>query len=126
MLLYGKVFALYWLGFWYCTAVCCNLCSWYLIGTSLDFIVVYRGHCNFVKGEKIVPSGLASTSSHLSFQSSPATHFTFAFVFFHFIPHTPHYALAHISHAAYISSFSLLAPCSCSPAPFVHSYFIIV
>ena len=52
MLLYGKVFALYWSGFWYCTAVCCNLCSWYLIGTSLDFVVVYRGHCNFVKRRK--------------------------------------------------------------------------
>ena len=27
----------------------CSLCSWYLIGTSLDFVVVYRGHCNFVE-----------------------------------------------------------------------------
>ena len=49
MLLYGKVFALYWSEFWYCTVVCCNLCSWYLIGTSLDFVVVYRGCCNFVE-----------------------------------------------------------------------------
>ena len=52
MLLYGEVFALYWSGFWYCTAVCCNLCSRYLIGTSLDFVVVYRGHCNFVERGK--------------------------------------------------------------------------
>ena len=52
MLLYGEVFALYWSGFWYCTAVCCNLCSWYLIGTSLDFVVVYRGRCNFVEGRE--------------------------------------------------------------------------
>ena len=29
--------------------VYCRLCSWHLIGTSLDFVVVYRGHCNFVE-----------------------------------------------------------------------------
>ena len=27
----------------------CSLCLRYLIGTSLDFIVVYRVHCNFVE-----------------------------------------------------------------------------
>ena len=41
--------ALYWIGFWYCTTVCCYLCSRYLIGTSLDFIIVYRVRCNFVE-----------------------------------------------------------------------------
>ena len=45
-------FALYWLGFWYCTTVCCYLCSQYLIGTSLDFVVVYRGCCDFVEGRE--------------------------------------------------------------------------
>ena len=32
--------------------VCCYLCVRYLIGTSLDFVVVYRGRCDFVERRK--------------------------------------------------------------------------
>ena len=126
MLLYGEVFALYWSGFWYCTAVCCSLCSQYLIGTSLDFVVVYRGRCNFVERRENRTIRFSCHQFSLKFPFLACDLFYLRICVLYFVPCTLHYTLTCVLHAAYFLSSSSLAPRSFSPAPFVHSYFVIV
>ena len=112
----AKLFALYRSGFWYCAAVYCSLCLLCLIGTSLDFVVVYRSHCNFVGRRENHTIWFSLHQFLLKFLFLVCDLFCLHPCVFHFISRPPCHTLACISCAAYSLSSSLLAHHLCLPA----------